>query len=175
MRRKQAAWEREKQERLEREREEAERRRQQRLHDIRQLREAARAVLNATHASRTKDQFELHDRKWTAIKDNAVDVECIAFEHIPWPVLDVVVTTPAEITRARIEQFVFHPMRTGVDGKSRKERVRADLLKWHPDKFNSKVMGKTSEWERDMVTEAAGFVAKTLTQLLSEEVARERA
>ena len=37
------------------------------------------------------------------------------------------------------------------------------MLRWHPDKFEGKVLGKVVEGDREAVREAAGRVARILT------------
>ncbi|KZP08296.1 hypothetical protein FIBSPDRAFT_712785, partial [Athelia psychrophila] len=69
-----------------------------------------------------------------------------------------------DITLQRVREFVFHPLRKGMVLKSRRDRVRAEMLKWHPDKFNAKVLSKVVDAEQ--VTEAAGQVARFLTEIM---------
>jgi hypothetical protein len=39
------------------------------------------------------------------------------------------------------------------------------MLRWHPDKFEGTVLGKVTEGEREAVREAAGRIARILTEL----------
>jgi len=55
--------------------------------------------------------------------------------------------------------------------KNRRERVRMEILKWHPDKFNAKVLGKVIDAAQ--VAEGAGLVARFLTQIMEEETEKE--
>jgi hypothetical protein len=88
--------------------------------------------------------------------------------------LGSVATSTSDITRQRVQAFVFHPLRADADIKSRRDRVRAEILKWHPDKFDAKVVGAVIDTEKDQVKEGAGVVARILTQILEEETRKEQ-
>ncbi|KAH7919314.1 hypothetical protein BV22DRAFT_994543, partial [Leucogyrophana mollusca] len=70
------------------------------------------------------------------------------------------------VTYERMQAFVFHPARPGMEGKSRRDRVKADMLKYHPDKFNSLTLGKVTEYEQGVAAEVAGVVARLLTRMM---------
>ena len=95
----------------------------------------------------------------------------LSFEILPWPVLGPAATQPSDITLERIEEFVYHPLRSGLESKSGRDRVRMEILKWHPDKFNAKVLGKVVDPAQ--VAEGAGLVARFLTQIMEEETEKE--
>jgi hypothetical protein len=44
------------------------------------------------------------------------------------------------------------------------------MLRWHPDKFNQKVIGQVAEGDREAVREAAGRVARILTGLKAKKM-----
>jgi hypothetical protein len=150
---------REREEHLRLQREEAERK------------EAERREAERREAERVRQKFTLYDAKWAALKSGD-DSLALDFSQLPWPVLDITPTSSVDITYDRLQAFVFHPLRHSMEGKSRRERLKMDVLKWHPDKFEAKVLGKVVECQlqRAMVLEAAGIVARLLTQMLSEEV-----
>lgn len=58
-----------------------------------------------------------------------------------------------------------------MESRSRRDRVRVEILKWHPDKFNAKVLPKVINAAQ--VAEGAGLVARFLTQIMEEETAKE--
>ena len=154
---------REERERWERERaarREAEAKRQ----EEEQRKEAARIKAEQEAAARAADVdqlFAMYDWKWKLLKGDLVS---ITFADFPWPVLDFV-AHPDDITYLRVKEFVFHLSRSSQEGKNRKDRVRAEMLKWHPDKFNTK-LPKVTECERGAVREAAGRVARFLNQMM---------
>lgn len=133
-------------------------------------REAARLRLEQEQAARADidRQFFLYDGKWAELKGQG-ELPPLGFANLPWPVFGPV-ERPSDITYARLREFVSHPRRKGMDGKSWKDRVRMDVLKWHPDKFDAKVLGRVVEWEREAVAETAGVVARLLMQMMGEQM-----
>ena len=104
------------------------------------------------------DRFALYERKWTALKS---DVPVLSFEVLPWPILHDV-SAPEDITEERMAEFFYSPERPGYENKTQKERSRIELLRWHPDKFLGKVLGKVDAGYRAMVEEAIGQVTRFL-------------
>ncbi|KAI0320468.1 hypothetical protein OF83DRAFT_1053111 [Amylostereum chailletii] len=84
----------------------------------------------------------------------------------PWP-LCFPITRVEDINAHNVEAFVMHPHRPGMEGKTRKLRLRAELLRWHPDKFQAVVLGKVVPTERENIKELAVTVAQILTQLMA--------
>lgn len=104
-----------------------------------------------------------YDAAWNALKNDNFEIpQPIHFVQIPWPVL-AHTTRPDQITYAAVEKFLFHPLR---DAKSPKDRLRAEMLRWHPDKFNAKVLSHVMGDQIDVVREASGHVARILTQMM---------
>jgi hypothetical protein len=168
--------ERERKEREAREREDAERRAREAAEDRRRMQDnirKARVLFSADNASVIRSQFEMYDRKWNELK-TASDIPPLCFSILPWPVLGSVATSPSDIRPERVQAFIFHPLRADADAKSRRELVRAEILKWHPDKFDAKVVGYVIDAEKDMVKEGGGVVARILTQILEEETRKEQ-
>lgn len=104
------------------------------------------------------DRFVLYERKWAALKS---DVPVLSFEFLPWPILHDV-STPEDITDERMAEFFRYPERPGYENKTQKERNRIELLRWHPDKFLARVLGKVDAGHRAMVKEAVGQVSRFL-------------
>ncbi|KIM76241.1 hypothetical protein PILCRDRAFT_824475 [Piloderma croceum F 1598] len=164
------------QERLQREareKEEAKRRAYEDMEARRRIQEnirKARELFSAGDAGSIRRQFEEYEGKWIELKDGR-QLPPLCFNILPWPILGCIATQPSDITRQRVEEFVYHPLRSGMESKSRRDRVRMEMLKWHPDKFDAKVLGKVID--ADQVAEGAGFVARYLTQLMEEETEKE--
>jgi preprotein translocase subunit Sec63 len=72
-----------------------------------------------------------------------------------------------------MEEFIFHPLRPGMELKSRKDRLKIEMLRFHPDKFNSNIVRKLRECDREKATEIAGALARMLTDMLTEEIQKE--
>jgi hypothetical protein len=117
-------------------------------------------------------EYQVYDTKWAQLR-SGVPLDPINFCELPWPVLGPRVARPSDITYQRVQDFVFNTLRKGVEDKSRREKVRLEVLKWHPDKFDTKVLLKVVDHERQVTAEAAGIVVRILMQIMEEEVARE--
>jgi hypothetical protein len=156
-----------------REKEEAERRANEDAEARRRLQEnirKARELFSAGDASSIRHQFEEYELKWDELRSGR-ELPPLSFDILPWPVLGSNATQPSDITLQRVQEFVYHPLRRGVELKSRRDRVRMEMLKWHPDKFNIKILGKVID--ATQVAEGAGRVARFLTQIMEEETQKE--
>ncbi|KAG2068768.1 hypothetical protein BDR04DRAFT_1102663 [Suillus decipiens] len=72
-----------------------------------------------------------------------------------------------------MEEFIFHPLRPGMETKSRKDRLKGEILRFHPDKFNSHIVRKLRECDREKAIEIAGALARMLTDMMGEETEKE--
>jgi hypothetical protein len=135
-----------------------------------------------------------YDRKWKVLLDpNAQHASSLSFGDIPWPLFvpmtqsDTTHSDPSSITlehftATAISAFLI-PISTtyalardaGVslpihdnDKKEKKEKLRETMLRFHPDKFEGRVMRKIIETDKDRVREAVGQVARVLNTLMEE-------
>ncbi|KAI0764014.1 hypothetical protein BD413DRAFT_483245 [Trametes elegans] len=104
--------------------------------------------------------FEEHERRWTTIA--ALDV--LSWALFPWPMLKPP-SDPEQITYVEVQAYVLSPHHPG--DKAPKERIKDYLRRWHPDRFETKLLSKVREGERETVKEGAGAVARHLNKLLS--------
>ncbi|KAF9239257.1 hypothetical protein BU15DRAFT_46903, partial [Melanogaster broomeanus] len=72
------------------------------------------------------------------------------------------------ITYQAVQTFVFYPHRPFVEGKSAREKVRAEVLRFHPDKFNTRVVPKVQPGQQAVAQELAGTVTRILTSIMTE-------
>ncbi|KAF8499704.1 hypothetical protein F5888DRAFT_1610728, partial [Russula emetica] len=88
----------------------------------------------------------------------------LSFDDIPWPSLETVRCVD-DITEERVLAFVCHPLREHVQcaGGGQARSLRSEMLRWHPDKFEGKVLDTVTNDHREAVREAAGLVARILT------------
>lgn len=103
-----------------------------------------------------------YEQKWARITSNTE--EPLSYATIPWPT----VTKPTDargITKDNIREFLLS--RHHSKDVSNKDRVRAALKLWHPDKFK-RTLDRVEEQERSQVSEAAGVVARCLNGLMEE-------
>ncbi|KAG1824332.1 uncharacterized protein BJ212DRAFT_1319423 [Suillus subaureus] len=135
-----------------------------------------------------------YDRKWKDLLDpNAQQASSLSFGDIPWPLFvpmthsdtahsDASSITLEHFTATAISAFLI-PISTisalaqdvGVslpihdrEKKEKKEKLRETMLRFHPDKFEGRVMRKIIETDKDRVREAVGQVARVLNTLMGE-------
>ena len=105
------------------------------------------------------DRWNLYEWKWDALKG---DVGLLVFSQLPWPVLHDVHTIH-DLTPERFSEFLFSAERPGYEAKTKKERVKNELLRFHPDKYDGKILGKVCVEDHALVKEAVGRVTRFLT------------
>ncbi|KAG1854169.1 hypothetical protein DFJ58DRAFT_716386 [Suillus subalutaceus] len=135
-----------------------------------------------------------YDRKWKVLLDpNTQHASSLSFGDIPWPLFvpmtqsdtahsDASSITLEHFTATAISAFLI-PISTtsalaqevGVslpihdrDKKEKKEKLREAMLRFHPDKFEGRVMRKIIETDKDRVREAVGQVVRVLNTLMEE-------
>ncbi|KAG1836293.1 hypothetical protein DFJ58DRAFT_847057 [Suillus subalutaceus] len=133
-------------------REEAQRRERQRQEELR--RNKAQADLVAF--------FQLYDAKWQELKLSQ-KLTSVMLCEMPWPTFQQGCASPDDISRCSVEEFIFHPLRPGMETKSRKDRL----------KFDSNIVRKLRECDREKASEIAGALARILTNMMAEEIQKE--
>ena len=109
-----------------------------------------------------REAWEGYEAAWAKLASNESSSEPLSFEAIPWPLL----STPKgvdDIRPARITMFVLSPQHSR--GQTTKDRVRAALRRWHPDRFG-RILARVKEEDRTRVEEGVGIVARCLNDLL---------
>ena len=91
------------------------------------------------------------------------------YSDFPLPVFASSVLAPAAITYQAVEEFVFSPLRRGAASKSRKEILRAEILRWHPDKFlgSGTVLSTVHLNDQEDLKQAAVAIGQHLTVMMS--------
>lgn len=112
----------------------------------------------------TVDAWNVYELRWVALSA-AYDGIVLKFRDIPWPLL-IPPLTPSEITAEGIGAFILSTAHSPE--QSPKERIRAALLRWHPDRF-CRVLGRVRESERNAVEEGVGTVVRCLNDLLTKD------
>lgn len=115
--------------------------------------------------------LRIYEAKWAVLRSNLAEIQSqsITFCDIPWPVFGTVQVIE-DITEEGVLQFVCHPLRDYIQGSSggQGRSLRLEMLRWHPDKFEGKMLDKVVAGHREAVKKAAGNVARILTQLSAE-------
>ena len=104
--------------------------------------------------------FEHHERQWNSIATK----DSLRWNNFPWPMLKVP-SIPDEITYTAIHAYLGSPHYLEKD-RSQKDRVKDHIKRWHPDRFETKLLPKVAEEDREKVQEGAGVVLRTLNELL---------
>jgi hypothetical protein len=103
-----------------------------------------------------------YEQQWARITSNTE--EPLSFATIPWPTV-AKPTDATGITKDNIREILLS--RHHSKDVSNKDRIRAALKLWHPDKFK-RTLDRVEEQERAQVEEAAGVVARCLNGLMEE-------
>ncbi|KZT53231.1 hypothetical protein CALCODRAFT_55719 [Calocera cornea HHB12733] len=109
------------------------------------------------------EAWAAYERGWARLA--ALGPESAGWADIPWP-LFAHPSGPAELTEQGMREFLLSPAHSG--GKGARERGREALLRWHPDKFEGRWMGRVRPPERGSVREGVGVVVRFLGPLAGE-------
>ncbi|TFY54091.1 hypothetical protein EVJ58_g9065 [Rhodofomes roseus] len=115
-----------------------------------------------------KQLWEAYESRWAAISGSSSTrkhIDQLNFRSIPWPMFGQP-DSVEDITPARIALFVLSTSHS--EGQSRKERIKAALRRWHPDRFG-RWLARVDEHDRRKVEEGAGTVVRCLNDLLQRD------
>jgi hypothetical protein len=152
---------------------EVERRRlEERLRWEREMFLRVQAAAEAERPQQEAEALQIYEAKWGALLrpgkgQVVVAPRSLGFGDVPWPLFGAVGSVE-DVTWQRVREFVFHPQRSSVQGTYKAKSIRLELLRWHPDKFERNVLDKIVQGDREAVKEAAGNVARFLTELTME-------
>jgi hypothetical protein len=124
---------------------------------------------------------DVYHSKWKALQNsnnNTLEERGeVSFSDIPWPVLEAhrerskhraeaVAVTVDDLTVESISAFLL-PDGEAEGERSRKEVLRETFLRFHPDKFEGRLMKTVREGEQEAVREGIGRVVRALNTLLA--------
>ncbi|KAI0088808.1 hypothetical protein BDY19DRAFT_985285 [Irpex rosettiformis] len=84
--------------------------------------------------------------------------------NFPWPMLKKP-SNPEELTTTAISAYILNPY--NPSDKSEKDRIKEHIRRWHPDRFETKLLPKVKSEDRERVKEGAGQVVRSLNELLT--------
>ncbi|KAJ7188677.1 hypothetical protein C8R46DRAFT_1205818 [Mycena filopes] len=132
-----------------------------------------------------REEYHLRWRKLLAAPpDGESPHGLLSFSDIPWPVVSAHRQKPDkrsksgppptvsldDLTLDAMTSFLVPSM--SVNGekekKLRKEKLRETFLRFHPDKFEGRLMNRVRESDRERVREAIGVVVRQLNVLMGE-------
>ncbi|KAF9444184.1 hypothetical protein P691DRAFT_763619 [Macrolepiota fuliginosa MF-IS2] len=108
--------------------------------------------------------YELHDRQWVMLPNR----DELHWDHFPWPMFTLP-RGPDDITGGAILAYLKPDCYPEKD-KSRnlKDRIKDQIKKWHPDRFDTKLLPKVVESQKEFVKLGAGAVVRYLNDLLDK-------
>ena len=108
-----------------------------------------------------RQRLRSYKERWNHVKSIEGGLR---LRDVPWPFFSVVDGSTTSITKADLEAFLFHPVRETLT-KSRREMIRTEILRWHPDKFHPQILSKVIAEDCGTVQLIAGEVARFLMEL----------
>lgn len=141
--------------------------------------EAAR-ILKAEEEARRRARYErerirqanardAYERHWVGLLDSDSKYADLGFGDIPWPVWGET-SNISHITTEAISSFLFLPGDEGHDEagrrRARKEYLRGTLLRFHPDKFEGRILPRVKDEEKAAVREGANAVTRAVSALM---------
>jgi len=110
------------------------------------------------------NQWKTYEQGWRTLfaSDGS-----LTFHDIPWP-LESAPSDVAQLTPAAISKFIFATLRVRRNKVTQRERIRASLLRWHPDKLAA-VLPRVIESDQEAVLEGVGAVFRCLNKLQQEK------
>lgn len=103
--------------------------------------------------------FEHHRGQWDKLQTTGVMI----WDDFPWPVFRRP-SGPDDVTAPFITAYMLSPLHPAE--KSAKDRIKENIRRWHPDRFETQLLPKVKESDRDIVRDAAGTVVRVLNDLL---------
>ncbi|KAF8555812.1 hypothetical protein OG21DRAFT_812174 [Imleria badia] len=149
-----------------------ERERRAREEQERQGRSNAEQAHRSTQDEQIRQYFTMYEAKWHELRTSN-STPPIHVQEMPWPVLGVIYSAD-QITYQDVRTFLFHPLRPGVEGKTARDKVKSEVLRFHPDKFNTRIVPKIESSQQAVAQEIAGAVARILTTIMAEEVEQQK-
>jgi hypothetical protein len=105
--------------------------------------------------------FDDHDRQWGRLST----ADSVSWTSFPWPMLKKP-ADPEELTTIAIAAYVLNPY--NPSDKSEKDRIKEHIRRWHPDRFETKLLPKVRSEDRELVKDGAGRVVRSLNELLTQ-------
>ncbi|OCH93455.1 hypothetical protein OBBRIDRAFT_771410 [Obba rivulosa] len=116
-----------------------------------------------------------YNERWKQLLDG--DTQELLFSDIPWPVLleQPTAVSLELLTTQAIAAFLIPQDGEGKDDgrpsdvikKARKETLRETILRFHPDKFEGRILARVRDVDRDQVREAVGIVVRAINELMT--------
>jgi hypothetical protein len=130
--------------------------------------EQRREIMQNNILAEIDRQSALYEAKWAELKSGR-EIPILRSFDFPWPIFSFNEEYAAQSPEIRVREFLMHPRRLALLGKTPREMLKMEILRWHPDKFSTVVLPKVDENEHDQIQLNAVEVTKLLTQMMEEE------
>jgi len=110
--------------------------------------------------------YENHENKWRQLRDS--EINNLGWNSFAWPVFKRP-SEPEEMTTVAISAYVLSNYAPDAETKTPKDRIKDHLKRWHPDKFESRILHRVVEEEREKVKTGAGVVVRVLNEMLNRK------
>ena len=109
--------------------------------------------------------FDHHERLWTRLNT----LNELSWNDFPWPTFKPP-SNPDDMSLPQISAYMQSPLYPDKDKtRTTKDRIKENIKRWHPDRFETKLLPKVVGDEREKVKHGAGNVARYLSDLLRKE------
>ena len=150
---------------------------QQQRERERALREERRRLERIRRAREIASAWSSYETRWGVLSQRQQPGSSppppLTFEQIPWPVAAAVEPLDGRTSNLdellgpeAIREFLLSPAHS--PDVVAKDRIRAALRRWHPDKF-ARVLSQVVESDKDAVAEGMGIVVRCLNEMLERE------
>ncbi|VDC00010.1 unnamed protein product [Peniophora sp. CBMAI 1063] len=114
--------------------------------------------------------FRRYDLKWNTLKSGTLQAGTIAGEELPWPVREGTqyLQSLDAVNLAAVTEFILHPERPGSENRAPRQRVKDELVRWHPDRFDTLVLPLVLASQAEGVKALAQQVTVYLNEILKD-------
>jgi len=120
-----------------------------------------------------QDAGDDYEARWdTLLSAGETTGQSLTFRDIPWPCHAAYSASDGQrfslddLTIDSISEFLFRSAKEPTEVTQKIKMIREALLRFHPDKFEGRVMGRVLEAEKAKVQEGVGIVVRTLNELM---------
>ncbi|THV07088.1 hypothetical protein K435DRAFT_559765, partial [Dendrothele bispora CBS 962.96] len=85
----------------------------------------------------------------------------------PWPLFQTPLQAE-DITLGAVQHFIKFVTGPAFDKTKIKNKIKAEILRWHPDKFTPKILPFVRDEEKEVVKEGAKIVSGLLNDCLRQ-------
>ena len=114
-----------------------------------------------------------YETRWDALlSPDEIPGHPLVFRDIPWPCHAAYSTSDDrhfsldDLTIDSISEFLFRSAKESTESTQKIKTIRETLLRFHPDKFEGRIMSRVSEGDKARVQEGIGIVVRTLNELM---------